>query len=261
MKKPVERLSARSLLRLFWRGLRKAWPAALGAWLVLTGIGVTTFYLRRQVEPTWSFYGQYLVRVICQLAITAVVSASLVAWLIHRIQPAALNGASPWRLVPRGWAASVLSNLLIQTPSIIGIGLMTKVSGEGRVATLNIVVPTQTILALLLTALLGFSLGEALTRRLGPLDALKASIRLSRGNRLRVLGVMVLLSLLTFAASSTFVAVLKGDNGATNGQVLHVNAAQALWGTLSVVLLTGLYLELRRIQLSDEPEAISETFD
>lgn len=256
----TERLWPPAVLRLAWKGLRGAWAVMIASWAVLIAISVVAYHQWRPIEPTLSFYGQFLMRTVGQIAVTAVVTAWLVATLIQKMQPEALNGASPLRLIPWGWGGSFAANVLVQTPGMLGVAVIGWIVGTGNLALVSTVYPVQGLATLVATVLFAFALSEALTRRVGPLAALGGSVRLTRGNRFAVLVVMILLSLARTGVTAALYALMP-TQGMTNGQLVQVTAVQSVVGVLSAVVLTAVYLELRRIQRVGAPEAISKAFD
>jgi len=90
-----------------------------------------------------------------------------------------------------------------------------------------------------------------------PLEALKRSRELTRGNRWRVLGLVLILALLfigvgLLVAIPTAVAGIVPGIGALVGRVL-ASAAEGLLGVFVAIILTHAFLDLRRLNEASAP--------
>jgi hypothetical protein len=90
-----------------------------------------------------------------------------------------------------------------------------------------------------------------------PVEALKRSRELTRGNRWRVLGLVLILALLfigvgLLVASPTAAAGIVPGIGALVGRVL-ASAAEGLLGVFVAIILTHAFLELRRLNEASAP--------
>ena len=90
-----------------------------------------------------------------------------------------------------------------------------------------------------------------------PLEALKRSRELTRGNRWRVLGLVLILALLVIGtgllvAIPTAAAGIVPGIGALVGRVL-ASAAEGLLGVFVAIILTHAFLELRRLNEASAP--------
>ena len=256
MRAKAERLSPRRVLALFGQGLIRCWPIMLAVGLVASGINVGAIYLQRPFGGPDLAFGVYALKTVGQIALLSLVSTVLVAWMIHRLEPEAMDAERPQSRIAWGWGGAFLSGLIFQAPTMASTAIL---SLTQNIALTGPVFLVQGVIGLILSVVFGYAQGEALTRRIGPLRALAASWRVTRGNRLALLVYRILVGGFSQGAfwSLSFLSrnLPDGWSGSTRA------VAQGLLGALLTILGTAVYLDLRRAHRASQPEGISETFD